>query len=68
MGKEPKDAVGLHFSKCDHTGTRDLKIQILEFIRLPPRSERGKILRLKIEKAWIHKLRCTAPHGLNIFD
>jgi hypothetical protein len=67
-GRAPKDAVGIHFSRKDHNGTNDLKIQVLEFIRLPPKSERGLTLRLKIEKAWIHKLRCTAPHRLNIFD
>jgi hypothetical protein len=66
--KEPKDAVGLHFSRPDHKGIKDIKIKVLEFMHLPPQSERGKILRLKIEKAWIHRLRCTAPHGLNIFD
>ena len=66
--REPKDAVGLHFSRADHNGTNDLKLQILDFMHLPPQSERGKTLRLKIEKAWIHRLRCTAPHGLNIFD
>ena len=63
-----KDAVGLHFSKPDHRGTPDLKIQVLDFIHLPPHSERSLKLRLKIEKSWIHRLRCTAPHGLNIFD
>jgi hypothetical protein len=60
--------VGIHFSRSDHHGTKDFKIQVLDFIRLPPKSVHGKVLRLKIEKAWIHKLRCTAPHGLNIFD
>ena len=67
-GRAPKDAVGIHFSRSDHNGVHDLKIQVLEFMHLPPTSIRGKQLRLKIEKAWIHKLRCTAPHGLNIFD
>jgi hypothetical protein len=68
VGRAPKDAVGMHFSRNDHNGTQDMKIQVLEFMHLPPQSERGKTLRLKIEKAWIHRLRCTAPHGLNIFD
>ena len=63
-----KDAVGLHFSRPDHNGVQDLKICVLDFIHLPPQSERALKLRLKIEKAWIHRLRCTAPHGLNIFD
>jgi hypothetical protein len=67
-GREPKDAVGIHFPRSDHTGIQDMKIQILEFIRLPPKSVRSISLTLQVEKAWIHKLRCTAPHGLNIFD
>jgi hypothetical protein len=68
VGREPKDAVGMHFSRNDHNGIQDMQIQVLEFMHLPPQSERGRVLRLKIEKAWIHRLRCTAPHGLNIFD
>ena len=63
-----KDAIGLHFSRPDHKGVQDLKICVLDFIHLPPNSERALKLRLKIEKAWIHRLRCTAPFGLNIFD
>jgi hypothetical protein len=66
--KKSDNAVGMHFSRSDHTGVQDMKIQILDFIKLPPKSVTANTLRLKIEKAWIHKLRCTAPHGLNIFD
>ena len=62
------DGVGMHFSRSDHHGTRDFKISVLEFIKLPPQSEAAKNLRLKIEKNWIHKLRTPAPLGLNIFD
>jgi hypothetical protein len=60
--------VGAHFSKKDHLGTKDLKIQVLDFINLPPKSERAKEIRLRVEKKWIHLLRCPAPHGMNIFD
>jgi hypothetical protein len=28
---EPKDAVGIHFSRSDHNGVRDLKIHVMEF-------------------------------------
>ena len=66
--KKQTDAVGMHFSQPDHRGLKDLSIQILEFIRLPPQSEKALYLRLTIEKSWIHKLRCPAPRGLNIFD
>ena len=62
------DAVGLHFSQKDHHGTKDVTINVLEFIRLPPHSLKALELRLKIEKSWIHRLRCPAPRGLNIFD
>ena len=65
---EPKDGVSSHFSRHDHKGTRDMRIQVVEFIRLPPNSGQALTLRLKIEKAWIHRLRCPAPTGLNIFD
>ena len=62
------DAVGLHFSRSDHKGTKDVRINVLEFIKLPPHYSKALELRLKIEKYWIHKLRCPAPRGLNIFD
>ena len=65
---EPKDAVSMHFSLAKHRGTKDLKIQVLDFIRLPPQSSKALTLRLKIEKPWIHRLRCPAQTGLNIFD
>ena len=67
-GTEPRDGVSAHFSKTDHRGTQDMSIHVLEFIRLPPNSGKALTLRLKIEKAWIHRLRCVAPTGLNIFD
>ena len=62
------DAIGLHFSSPDHKGINDISIHVLEFIRLPPHSDRALILRLQLEKNWIHLLRCPAPRGLNIFD
>ena len=65
---DPKDGVSSHFSRPDHNGTQDMSIRVLDFIRLPPNSEKALSLRLKIEKTWIHKLRCIAPTGLNIFD
>jgi hypothetical protein len=61
-------AVGLHFAAADHIGTRDLKIQVLDFINLHPESPRAEKIRLRVEKKWIHLLRCPAPNGMNIFD
>ena len=62
------DGVGLHFSSSDHNGVKDITIRVLDFIKVPPGSEKALTLRLKFEKYWIHKLRCPAPRGLNLFD
>ena len=67
MGDKQK-AVGLHFSQPSHNGIKDMKISVVEFIKKPPRSPEGKITRDRVEKRWIHTLRCPAPLGLNIFD
>ena len=66
--KKQTDAVGLHFSQTDHNGTVDVMINVLDFIHLPPFTERALALRLKIEKHRIHQLHCAAPRGFNIFD
>ena len=55
------DAVGLHLSRLDHIGTKDVRINVLEFIKLPPQSNKALDLRLKIEAYWIHKVRCLPP-------
>jgi tripartite motif-containing protein 2/3 len=60
--------VGLHFSAIDHQGTKDVQIQILDFVHLHPDSKKAEEIRLRVEKRWIHRLRCPAPHGMNIFD
>ena len=57
------DAVGVHFSRLDHRGTKDVQINVLEFIKLPPQSDKALELRLKIKKFRIHKLRCPASRG-----
>ena len=61
------DIIGLHFATT-HNSTKDVQIQVLEFIRLPANSERGLKLRLVKETFWIHRLRCSAPQGLNIME
>ena len=63
-----KDAVGTHFSAEDHSGIKDLIISVLAFITIPPQSEAALRYRLKVEKDWIHRMRCPAPQGLNILD
>jgi hypothetical protein len=60
--------VGIHFSLPDHIGHRDVKIQILDFVHFHPDSKKAESVRLRVEKKWIHRLRCPAPNGMNIFD
>ena len=61
------DPIGSHFSMPDHD-TDDIQISVLAFITLTPESKEALALRLKVEKKWIHLMRCPAPTGLNIFD
>jgi hypothetical protein len=63
-----QNPVGIHFAQKGHNGTKDVKIQILDFINLHPESKKAKKVRLRVEKKWIHTLRCPAPNGMNIFD
>jgi hypothetical protein len=65
---EKPQPVALHFSAPDHQGQKDLKIQILDFVHFHPDSDKAKQVRLRVEKRWIHKLRCPAPLGMNIMD
>ena len=66
--KDRTKALGLHFSQQDHNGIQDIEITVLEFIKKPPRSPEASIIRDRVEKRWIHLLRCPAPQELNIFD
>ena len=66
--QQDKDAVGTHFSADDHNGTQDLIISVLAFITITPQSAAALRYRLKVEKDWIHRMRCPAPEGLNILD
>ena len=61
------DPIGSHFSLPNHDAN-DLQISVLAFITLTPMSKEALVLRLKVEKKWIHLMRCPAPTGLNIFD
>jgi hypothetical protein len=65
---DKQKAVGLHFSRFDHNGWKDVEISVLEFIKKPPRSPEAVKIRDRVEKKWIHLLRSPAPLGLNIFD
>ena len=61
------DPIGLHFQKENHD-MNDVQISVLAFITLTPMSKEALMMRLKVEKKWIHIMRCPAPTGLNIFD
>jgi len=63
-----KDGVGNHFSADNHNGIEDLIISVLAFITITPCSDAALKYRLKVEKEWIHRMRCPAPEGLNILD
>ena len=66
--KTKPQPVGLHFRASDHFGTRDVRAQIVDFIHFHPQSCKTAEVRLRVEKKWIHHLRCPAPHDMNIFD
>ena len=55
------DTIGLYFAQTTHKGTKDFKIQVLEFISLPQNSEQALNLCLQKEKFWLHRLRCSDP-------
>ena len=59
-------SVSRHFSLSDHDGLNDIEIHIVDFIHARPRSPKGRALRDKIERNWIHRLRTQTPMGLNI--
>ena len=61
------EAIGSHFSMPNHD-VNDLQISVLAFITLTPESIEALALQLKVEKKWIHLMRCPAPKGLKIFD
>jgi hypothetical protein len=58
--------VSKHFSLPSHNGVKDMKINVLEFIKKPPRSHQATKIRSRVEKNWTHLFRCMAPLGLNI--
>ncbi len=57
--------VSHHFNSPGHNGTKDMTIQILEFIKKPPLSKQAQSIRLKRETNWVNVLRTLSPHGLN---
>jgi hypothetical protein len=60
--------VGKHFSTGSHEGIDDVEIFVLEFIKKPPTSQVGGMVRDRVERRWIHLLRSLQPLGMNIDD
>jgi len=63
--KRTMEPLGLHFNQPDHHGTDDLRISILQFVKLAPASLSGATSRDRLERKWIHRLHSVAPKGLN---
>jgi hypothetical protein len=69
VDKEDKSKpVSKHFSQLGHDGISDMEIHVLEFIKMPPKSQAASVVRNRVERRWIHLLRIPAPKGLNIDD
>ena len=66
--KDPTKPLGHHFSKQGHPDLTTLKIYVLKFIQGAPDSPEARNQRDFHEMQWIHRLKCTLPHGLNAMD
>ena len=66
--KKNNTLVSIHFNTNKHEGLNDVKIYVLDFIHAKPDTAKGKYLLDKIELNWIHKLKTSAPLGLNTMD
>ena len=58
--------LGKHFSQANHRGIDDIKITVLEFIKMPTDSPQAVTIRHRVERNWTHVLRTLAPQGLNL--
>ena len=63
-----KNDVPTHLNKCDHNGTDDVQLYILDFIYAHLESKRATQFRHKIEQNWIHRLHTVSPQGMNTMD
>ena len=61
-------SVGRHFNLPWYSGLVDVEIFVLQFGTNDQDSEASLTLRLSLVQMWIHRLRATAPLGLNVFD
>ena len=66
--KKIDHSVGRHFNLPWYSGLVDVEIFVLQFGTNDQDSEASLTLRLSLVQMWIHRLRATAPLGLNVFD
>ena len=64
---KPLKTIGKHFGTSLHT-IEDMKIQVLEYIKLDKDLPSTTSHRRKRELFWIHQLRTLEPAGLNTMD
>ena len=60
--------VARHYNAHDPVNPDQMKIHVLEFIKLPPESFAAWQLRLQREKVWISRLDTLIPTGLNLLE
>jgi hypothetical protein len=60
--------IGRHFNLPGHSGLRDVKIQVLAWIKHPSETEKAKRQRKYLEHKWMFKMKTTLPFGLNTMD
>jgi len=59
--------VARHFNKTPHSYHRDVRIQVLEFIKQDRTMDSTTTYRRQREFWWIHQLKSLEPLGMNIF-
>ena len=60
--------IGRHFNSNNHNGLDSMRVYVLSFIRANPHNPQSRLLRIKSELQWIHRLRSFVPKGLNLMD
>ena len=65
IGNQEK-SVGHHFNLPNHHEHKDITINVLEFIKAPPRSPQAIQIHNRVEHNWTHLLQSLVPHGLNM--
>jgi DNA polymerase elongation subunit (family B) len=64
---DKQKAVGLHFSRRDHNGTKDMEISVLEFIKKPPRSPEAVKIRDRVKKKMDTPAQNPCPRRIEYF-